>query len=266
MKNILFCLFLICFVFISCKENKNPKKNNPTPSASTPASSSKKEKTIVYQSDQLIIEKLSKHTFVHTSFLETEKYGNVPSNGMLVFNENEAVIFDTPATNKASKELIDYVTKELHGKIKAVIPTHFHQDCVAGLRTFNENHIPIQASAKTIELLKENNNPFYKDITPFQDKLTLEVGDKKVQIAFYGEGHTRDNIIAYVPSDQVIFGGCLIKELAAKKGNLEDANVTEWPKTVTEIKNKYPDIKIVIPGHGKTGGTELFDYTIHLFQ
>ncbi|HCO82289.1 MAG TPA: subclass B1 metallo-beta-lactamase, partial [Arenibacter sp.] len=29
---------------------------------------------------------------------------------------------------------------------------------------------------------------------------------------------------------------------------------------------KYPTAKIVIPGHGIAGGTELLDYTIKLFQ
>jgi metallo-beta-lactamase class B len=35
---------------------------------------------------------------------------------------------------------------------------------------------------------------------------------------------------------------------------------------VRKIKEKYPEVKIVIPGHGKPGGTALFDYTIELFK
>ncbi len=63
-----------------------------------------------------------------------------------------------------------------------------------------------------------------------------------------------------------MFGGCLIKESGAGKGNLEDANTTDWSLTVTKLKEKYPTTKTVIPGHGKSGGTELLDYTIQLFQ
>ena len=83
---------------------------------------------------------------------------------------------------------------------------------------------------------------------------------------FAGEGHTKDNIIGYFPSENVMFGGCLIKEIRAGKGNLEDANVNDWSATVEKIKQEYPKTKIVIPGHGKYGGTELLDYTIKLFQ
>jgi len=32
------------------------------------------------------------------------------------------------------------------------------------------------------------------------------------------------------------------------------------------VKEKYPKVKTVIPGHGQTGGIELLDYTINLFK
>ena len=52
----------------------------------------------------------------------------------------------------------------------------------------------------------------------------------------------------------------------ASKGFLGDANTEAWSETVRKIEQTYPGAKIVIPGHGKWGGTELFDYTIKLFD
>lgn len=66
-------------------------------------------------------------------------------------------------------------------------------------------------------------------------------------------------------SFKVLFGGCLVKEVGAEKGNVADANVQEWPLTIAGIKEQHPDIKIVIPGHGKPGGITLLDYTATLF-
>lgn len=63
-----------------------------------------------------------------------------------------------------------------------------------------------------------------------------------------------------------VFRGCLIKELGATKGFLGDANVADWSGTVKKIKKHYPQVKIVILGHGKYGNNELFDYTIELFN
>lgn len=83
---------------------------------------------------------------------------------------------------------------------------------------------------------------------------------------FFGEGHTADNIISYLPSEKAMFGGCMIKEIGAGKGNLADANVNEWSKSVRKVKLAYHEVQYIIPGHGKYGGVDLLDYTIKMFE
>jgi metallo-beta-lactamase class B len=91
------------------------------------------------------------------------------------------------------------------------------------------------------------------------------VGDESIIVKFFGEGHTKDNVVGYFPSEHVLFGGCLIKELDASKGYLGDATIAEWSLTVERIKKEYPNLKIVVPGHGEHGDGKLLDYTIQLF-
>ncbi|MDG3583321.1 subclass B1 metallo-beta-lactamase [Galbibacter pacificus] len=222
--------------------------------------------TAVYESDNLIVNKISNQTYEHISYLNTKEFGRVPSNGMFVVNEGEVVIFDTPVNNESSLELIEFITKNLKSNITAVIPTHFHEDCVGGLKAFADYGISIYASNKTLELLKEKRNKLYESINGFNDTLVLNLGKEEIYTKYFGEGHTIDNVIGYFPKDNVVFGGCLIKEIGANKGNLEDANTNDWSKTVEKIKTRYPDVKIVIPGHGNRGGAELFDYTMKLFK
>lgn len=224
------------------------------------------DNTIVYKSHNLIIERLSDHIYQHTSFLATNDFGRVDCNGMIVVNGNEAVVFDTPSDDEGSRELIHYLVNDLQCRIKAIIPTHFHEDCVAGMGVFNESGIPAYAYGSTIELLKSKSRIFSEPIEQFGDSLVLEIGGELVYAVYFGEGHNRDNIVGYFPGDSAIFGGCLIKAEGAGKGNLEDANTAEWPETVHKLKQKYPRARIVIPGHGKSGGTELLDYTIALFE
>ena len=112
---------------------------------------------------------------------------------------------------------------------------------------------------------KNKGREFSKPILCFNKRLTLHVACKKVYVRFFGEGHTKDNVVEYFAEDKAIFGGCLIKEVGAGNGNLEDANVAVWSQTMSKLKRAYPDAKIVIPGHGKSGGTALLDYTIKLF-
>lgn len=214
--------------------------------------------------DNLVIEKVKDHVYRHVTYLQTQSFGRVECNGMIVFDEGEAVIFDSPIDDSTSYALVDWLKKNLNVKVKAVIATHFHEDCVGGLAAFRKLKIPSYATHKTIEFAKKAK--FQVPQKGFDDRLELKVGTRNVIAEFNGEGHTRDNIIGYFPSEKAMFGGCLIKELDATKGNLADANVNDWSMTVSKIKKKYPDTQIVIPGHGKLGNTALLDYTIALFE
>ena len=72
---------------------------------------------------------------------------------MVYINGDEAIIFDTPTDDEASVNLIKWVQEEMNKKIKAVVVTHFHEDCLGGLNVFHENGITSYASNKTIEIL-----------------------------------------------------------------------------------------------------------------
>jgi metallo-beta-lactamase class B len=203
----------------------------------------------VYKSKDLIVLQIAENSFKHTSFLQTNDFGNVPCNGLMVRNNNEVVVFDTPTTDKSAD---------------AVVPTHFHDDCLGGLKAFHENDIQSYAYFKTVELAIANNMVVPKN--SFQDSLILKVGNESSSAVFFGEGHTKDNVVGYFPVDDVLFGGCLIKELDASKGFLGDATLAEWSNTVERIKKQYPNLKIVVPGHGQHGDKKLLDYTIKLFK
>jgi len=218
----------------------------------------------VYKSNALIITQITENSFEHTSFLQTEDFGNVPCNGLIVTNSNEAIIFDTPTNDKNSEALINWLQVTHRCKIKAIIPTHFHDDCLGGLKAFHAHQIPSYAYFKTIELAKKNN--FAVPENSFKDSLILKVGTENVSAKFFGEGHTKDNTVGYFPSENILFGGCLIKELDATKGYLGDANVADWSYTVEKIKKQYPNVKIIIPGHGASGNKALLEYTINLFK
>lgn len=218
----------------------------------------------LYKTEDLVIIQVTENTFLHTSFLSTQDFGEVPCNGLIVRNKNEVIIFDTPTNDLSTQELIKWIQETLNCAIKAVIPTHFHVDCLGGLKIFKKYNIPSYAHYKTIELA--NKHAYEIPSHSFDQSMTLSLGDKNIYVGFYGAGHTQDNVIGYFPSEQVMFGGCLIKELNAGKGNLEDANIKEWPITVQKIKKEYPGVKMVIPGHGQYGDSSLLDYTIQLFK
>ncbi len=240
-------LFITFILIVGCSSNKLTFTNK-----------------VLYKTNSLIITEVAPNVYVHTSFLQTTNFGNVPCNGMIVCNKNEAIVFDTPINNQTSEELIQYINTKLKSKIKAVVPTHFHVDCLGGLNTFHNHKIASIAHIKTIALAKEQKATVPNKSFEIEEKISF--GNDFVKLYFLGEGHTKDNIVAYYPAKKVLFGGCLIKELNAGKGNLADANEIKWSETATKVKKQFKNAKIVIPGHGKVGSTKLIDYTIKLFK
>jgi metallo-beta-lactamase class B len=249
MKNLTYLFILIFGIFQSCSNSVKSPLNKVE---------------IVYESEDLLIEKLSENIYQHTSYLQTNDFGKVACNGMIVVNNGEAIVLDTTTDTKTSADMIHFLVHELHLDIIGVVATHFHEDCVGGLDVFHDRNIPSYAHFRTIHLLKDSTKNIPQN--GFEISLDLEVGKEKLKLDYFGEGHTTDNIVGYFPKEKALFGGCLVKEMNANKGYLGDANPEAWPFTIQKLKATYPEIKLVIPGHGKRGGKELLDYTIQLFQ
>lgn len=240
-----FTVFTVLLVLVSC--------------------TSKPEYGIVHETNSLKIEQLSDHVYRHVSYLQTDGFGKVACNGMLLISDGKALIFDTPATNEVSKELIDWVETTQKSEVTGVVINHFHDDCLGGLEVFHKKKIVSYANQMTIDLLQEKNAAVIPEIG-FRNTHEIQLGEKRSINRYFGPGHTKDNIISYIPDEEIVFGGCMIKSLKAGKGYTGAADVEEWPKTVEKIKQTYPQVKVVIPGHGKAGGSELLDYTIELFE
>lgn len=238
-----FYAFLMMGLLLACKASKDSYK---------------------YESEHLKITKLSDKVFVHTTYLATKSFGKVACNGMLVIDKKEAIVFDTPTKNSVSEELIKWIRETKKATVKAVVINHFHVDCLGGLAAFHAQDIPSYASQQTIALATADNSTIPQH--SFDKTLELQVGKQSVINTYFGEGHTKDNIVSYLPEEEILFGGCLIKSLRASKGNLADANPTAWSNTVKKIQVAYPNLKYVIPGHGKVGGDDLLDYTVALFE
>lgn len=244
MTNNKICLILLLvFIQLQCKSQK-------TDSA--------------YTSEALKIIPISENSFIHVSYLNTKDFGKVACNGLIYINNGEAAVFDTPSDNLTAEELIRWATESQNAKVTAVVVNHFHVDALGGLKTFHEMNIPSYANKETIALAKKDGSEIPQ--IGFDVQNELEIGKGKIINRHFGEAHTKDNIISYIPDEELIFGGCMIKSLNASKGNLEDANIGEWSNTVQKIKENYPNLKTVVPGHGKHNNTELLDYTIQLFK
>jgi len=217
-----------------------------------------------YTTPSLKIRPISENAYLHISYLTTTDFGKVACNGLVYINKNEAIVFDTPTSPEVSRELIKWIVDTKKSDVTAVVINHFHEDCLGGLEAFHQLGIPSFANNKTIALAKKNN--FTVPQIGFDREMELEVGTQKIINSFFGEAHTQDNIVSYIPDENLLFGGCMVKALKASKGFIGDANIKEWSPTLAKIKATYPHLQLIIPGHGMPNGIALLDYTMQLFE
>ncbi|MEM0999434.1 MAG: subclass B1 metallo-beta-lactamase [Bacteroidota bacterium] len=208
---------------------------------------------------------LGPHTWQHTSNSIIEPWGKVSSNGLIVVDQKEALLFDTPMEDSLTERLLKYLREDWKVQVKAFVPNHWHDDCVAGMDVLQAQGVPVYTLATTNAILRDHQLP-QADFT-FSERILLRAGNVDVLCRHYGAGHTVDNIVTFVPADRVLFGGCQVKSVhATSLGNTADADLATWPHTIARIQVAHPGIQIVVPGHGGASGQEALDHTLHLLK
>ena len=209
--------------------------------------------------------RVSEHSYVYASYADVAHWGRVPSNGLLYISNGEALLFDTPMNDSLTMVLVQWITDSLNVKIAGFIGNHWHDDGIGGLRYLKSLGIPSYAHEKTIAIAGSKDLPVPEH--SFRDSLTLHVGREVAVCRYFGAAHTVDNIVSWIPADSILFGGCMVRELASESlGNTADADLAAWPSTIARVLAAYPAARIVIPGHGSLGGAELLRHTQALLK
>jgi metallo-beta-lactamase class B len=187
-----------------------------------------------------------------------------PANDMYIVTKNGIILVDTPWGEAETCQLMDTLWSRYHKKILLCISTHFHEDRVGGVDVLKKKGIKTYSSLLTQQLAKQRGEkqPEYA----FTNDTTFNVDNVILRAYYPGAGHTKDNIVIWLPQSKVLFGGCLIKSLDATDiGNLADANLSAWPSSIANVKANFKGIKYVIPGHqGWQGDTSMFGHTVKL--
>jgi len=207
---------------------------------------------------ELKVEKIQQGVYLHTSYELFKGWGIVGSNGLVAVDGKDAYIIDTPATEKDTKELVSWI-KQQDLTLKAAIATHFHTDSSAGIAYLNSLKVPTFASEFTNELLMQAGRELATQA--FKENRFWLV-DNKIEAYYPGGGHSPDNLVVWLADHQILFGGCFVK--AKSLGNLSDAVLPAWSTSAQKLITEYGNAKLVVPGHGRVGGTDLLTTTKQL--
>jgi metallo-beta-lactamase class B len=220
---------------------------------------------IIKISDDLELIKITENSYIHVSYKDLPGYKHFPANGLIYTNDKKAYIIDTPWDDQLTETLVTWLKDSLKLSIEGVIPTHWHVDCMGGLKYINESGIKSYAVDLTCEIAREKNLPVPQ--FSFRDSLTLNSGEKEIVLKYLGAGHTKDNFVVWFPEEKILFGGDILRSLKWQSlGYVGDADVEAWPTSVQKILSNFPDAKIAIPGHGQYGDLSLVRHTLNLLE
>lgn len=204
--------------------------------------------------------KISDNAYVHVSYSVIGDYGRIASNGLVFIEGHKAFLFDTPCTDSLTMLLCSWIKDSLKAEVTGFVPNHWHIDCIGGLGYLKKQGIESYANQMTIDIAGSKGLPVPSH--GFKDSLQLKLGDKLIECYYPGAAHSTDNIVVWIPSEKILFPGCIVKSMDMNTlGNTSDGDVKSYPETLDRIMKRYRDAKIVIPGHGDFGGMELIKHT-----
>ncbi len=217
------------------------------------------------------------------------------NNSLLVrCDERRFVWVDTPCTDEATQPVHEWLVRTFADPNVVQINTGFHNDNLGGNGYLLSRGVPCYGSdltprlsaecwaetvRKVLPYFERPENEKYRDILirqklvapnrlyPLADGLTLKVGPETVEVYFPGPSHTIDNVVVCFKTRGLLFGGCMVKALAARSpGFTGDADMAAWPASVRRVLARYPDARLVVPGHGAWGDLSLLWHTISLCE
>jgi len=204
--------------------------------------------------------------WIHTSRYVFPDGSVIPANGLVVKEGGGLVLIDTAWGEMLTADLLDEIHREIKLPVRRAIVTHSHADRIAGADLLRKRGIPVFAHPLTCRRAAA------VAIAMPSDSLAglRKPGDAEfvgsVEVFYPGPAHSPDNIVVWVPSARVLFGGCAVKSVDSNLGNLADADTRAWPDAIHRVMERYRLAEVVVPGHGAEGGRELLTHTLVLLK
>ncbi|TRL56749.1 VIM family subclass B1 metallo-beta-lactamase [Citrobacter youngae] len=190
-----------------------------------------------------------------------------PSNGLIVRDGDELLLIDTAWGAKNTAALLAEIEKQIGLPVTRAVSTHFHDDRVGGVDVLRAAGVATYASPSTRRLAEAEGNEIPTHSLEGLSSSGDAVRFGPVELFYPGAAHSTDNLVVYVPSANVLYGGCAVHELSSTSaGNVADADLAEWPTSVERIQKHYPEAEVVIPGHGLPGGLDLLQHTANVVK
>jgi len=197
------------------------------------------------------------------------------SNSGMYIGDNCVLVIDS----KMDKESVDQIYKEI-GKItdkpvKYLVNTHSDGDHVNGNQYFPEDVVIIahencrneffvpKRDGSPSDWLNPQMTPFVPELT-FSDQMNIYLGSKKVELWYFGTGHTTGDIVVYIPEAKTAFiGDQFFEGRPQLVHSYKGGNSFEHVKTLTKMLDSL-DAEKFCSGHSEMANRQ--DLQNHIVQ
>ncbi len=211
-----------------------------------------------------VFEQIGPGVFRHTSWSTLSDGSWFPSNSMVVVGARRVLLIDTAWTPDQTRLLLKTLAPLIDGRPMQLFVTHFHADRMGGIGVTAARKIPSSAFSRTVQEAWRHSAGYIEHaLRP--DHHVFDLGGRTVEAFYPGPGHTVDNSVVFDRTSGILFGGCMMRgDATTDLGNVADADIPHWAGSVARVAARYPEAVLVVPGHGPSGGREIFEHTIML--
>lgn len=168
---------------------------------------------------------------------------------MFVVTETGIVVTD-PINADAVDWLKAELAKRFDKPVTHMILSHYHGDHASGGEAWGDG-ITVVAHEKTRAHVEAGDVRTAVPTVTFSDKHTLEVGGKRFELTYLGEGHSDDLIAVVVRPEDAAF---VVDAVSPKRVPYRDFPHTDIDRLIDQIRViEGLDFEVLVPGHSVIG-------------
>jgi cyclase len=174
-------------------------------------------------------------------------------NTVVFVTRSGVVLVDTKLDNNG-EAILDQVRTVSGRAISLIINTHSHPDHIG-----SNDDFPASVEKVTHENTKKwmaanervASNPAVMPTKTFPDKLTLGSGRDRIDLYYFGAGHTDGDAFVVFPAVRAMMAGDIFAwKMAPLIDSMAGGSVVSLPQTLEKTLNGIPNVDTVIEGHG----------------
>lgn len=177
----------------------------------------------------------------------------------LVVGSTGALLVDTGSTPEQGRALRAFVAEVTDLPLVAVVVTHWHHDHAFGLAAFDDlltigheslaDRLRSPEAAAAVQGLGFDAGELRPPRRGLAVAASVDLGDRRVEIAHLGSGHTEGDLVVVVADADLVFAGDLLESAGAPWWG-PDSVAMEWASTLDGVIGLMTGATRAIPGHG----------------